>query len=310
MGIHDREYYRDEEMGYRLTRPQSVVVILIIINVAIFIVDSFVSETVEIDVGNEANVSENQKIAVRIHPISEFMAIRADLWQKPWLFYQLMTNGFAHAPASETFWHVGGNMLVLFFLGRPVEMRYGSGEFLRFYLTAIVLASLIWLLSQIVAGRTESAAYGASGAVTATVMLFIFNFPHQTLLIWGIIPIRAWILGVIMIGLDLMRAFNPDSMIAWEAHLGGAAFAAAYFYCNWNLKWMDSQVVRNWFSAIKSSGQRRRLKIHQPPVEDNKLLAEADRILKKISEEGEESLTNKERKTLEKYSRLMRKKNS
>ena len=286
MGIHDREYYREDERGFRITSPRSVVATLIIINVVIFIIDSF--------------------MRAQNHPISQFMAIKADLWQKPWLFYQLLTNGFAHAPASVTIWHVVGNMLVLFFLGRPVEQRYGSAEFLRVYLSAIIIASFVWLLSQVARGDTTASAYGASGAVTAVVMLFIFNFPHQTLLIWGIVPIRAWILGVIMIAIDVSRAFNKHSQIAWEAHLGGAAFAAAYFYFKWNLSWIDFTWLQNWFTNVKQARKRKHLKIHRPPEENSKLLADADRILAKISEEGEESLTKKERKTLEKYSRMMR----
>lgn len=290
MGIHDREYYREEERGFRLQRPRSVVVTLIIINVVIFIIDSF--------------------MRAQNHPISEFMAIKADLWQKPWLFYQLLTYGFAHAPASITIWHIVGNMFVLFFLGRAIEQLYGSAEFLRFYLSAILISGLVWLLSQVARGDMTTSAYGASGAVTAIVMLFIFKFPHQTLLIWGIVPIRAWIVGVMMIGIDILRPFTIDSQIAWEAHLGGAAFAAAYFYFKWNLSWIDFTWLQNWFTNVKQARKRKHLKIHRPPEENSKLLADADRVLAKISEEGEESLTKKERKILEKYSRMMRDKNT
>jgi hypothetical protein len=54
------------------------------------------------------------------------------------------------------------------------------------------------------------------------------------------------------------------------------------------------------------------LKIHQPEDGqaesgiDPKMQAEADRILEKIHREGQDSLSAKERKLLEKYSRAVR----
>ena len=48
------------------------------------------------------------------------------------------------------------------------------------------------------------------------------------------------------------------------------------------------------------------LKIHRED-DDDTLQQEADRILKKISQEGESSLTRRELKTLNKYSKSIRK---
>jgi len=50
------------------------------------------------------------------------------------------------------------------------------------------------------------------------------------------------------------------------------------------------------------------LKIHNPDKYLARDAEEADRILAKIHEEGEASLTSSERKTLERYSRLQREK--
>ena len=295
MGIQDREYYREEERGFRITSPRSVVVTLIIINLVIFVVDAFS--------GNSSPISKN---------LSSFMAVKTDVFQHPWRLYELLTAGFAHSPVNGThgFFHVFGNMLVLFFLGRDVEAKYGGAEFLKIYLIAIVISSLGWLLFQLAIGHTGGM-LGASGAVSAIVILFIINFPHRELMFWGVFPIKAWIVGTIIIGQDMIRAFAATkSEVAWEAHLAGAAFGAAYYYLNWNFRWIDFTWLQNWFTNVKQARKRKHLKIHRPPEENSKLLADADRVLAKISKEGEGSLTKKERKILEKYSRMMRDKNT
>ncbi|MEI7905536.1 MAG: rhomboid family intramembrane serine protease, partial [Candidatus Firestonebacteria bacterium] len=80
-------------------------------------------------------------------------------------------------------------MLGVFFFGPEVEARIGRNEFFRFWLTAIVLAGLAWLVSvQFGRGGQAGLLVGASGAVTATLAVFIWNNPHQELLLWGILP--------------------------------------------------------------------------------------------------------------------------
>ena len=50
-----------------------------------------------------------------------------------------------------------------------------------------------------------------------------------------------------------------------------------------------------------------KLRVHDPDAGEEKLKAQADQILAKISDQGEASLTNKERKLLKKYSSSLRK---
>ena len=191
-------------------------------------------------------------------------------------------------------------MITLWFLGRPVEYRLGKQEFLRFYLTAIVVSGLGFALIRYALGQ-QFYVVGASGGVSAVVALFIFMYPREKILLMAIIPMPAWLLGVLLLLSNFMSAFNPGSQIAWEAHLIGAAFGAAYYLRRWNLS-------RISFGDIgKSLRPRPKLKVHNPAEVDDKLKQQADRILEKISQEGEESLTARERKTLNKYSERLRK---
>ena len=112
---------------------------------------------------------------------------------------------------------------------------------------------------------------------------------------------KAWVLGVIFVTMDLLRSFDPDSPIAWEAHLTGFAFGAAYFFFKWNFNWLQTEKLTGMFKSKPN------LKIHRPGTEE-KLKREADEILQKINDQGEESLNARERRVLKKYSEQIRKK--
>ncbi len=119
MGIYDRPYLHDEERSSGWSSGRSMIVNLIIVNVAVWL-----SEI----------VLEGQ--------VFQWLSLKSDLFHRPWEFYQLLTYGFVHDGAM----HILFNMLFLFFLGRDVEAVYGRMEFLRIYLVSIVLAGLVWVL--------------------------------------------------------------------------------------------------------------------------------------------------------------------
>ncbi len=57
--------------------------------------------------------------------------------------WRLLTCAFCHDRFS--LWHILFNMLFLYWFGRMLEPLYGSREFLLFYLTAAVVASLCYI---------------------------------------------------------------------------------------------------------------------------------------------------------------------
>ena len=301
MGIYDRGYYNDDEWkgepsgsGSGLGRIGSVVKALIAINVAIFLLDMF-SGNVTDESSKEKDLRLSHLLSLKYGSESKPGPLESPLY-----VWQLLTYGFAHASitSSSSIFHVLFNCLILFSLGRPIEEKYGGAEFLRFYLVAIVFSGLIWLLVAALAGRPASVV-GASGAVTAVVILFVLNYPRQTLLLMGIIPAPAWVLGILCVLMDISLAASRSSTIAAEAHLAGAGFAAAYFFGRWNFGWMK----------LSGLGKRLRrkpvLKLHQPG-DNEELSRQADRILEKVHRSGQDSLTSRERKILEEYSRKVR----
>lgn len=275
MGLYDRPYYREEERPAWLS-GRSMVVNLIILNVAIYLID-WMSD----------------------YRLSEYFAAQPDMFRRPWQCYQLLTYGFLHDPNQIA--HILFNMFFLWMFGTPVEEIYGSAEFLRIYLVAIVVAGLAWVLIQ-VANPGGAMMVGASGGIMAVMMLYVFNFPRRLIYIWGVLPVPAWALGVMYVAMDLLGALNPQGTdVANVAHLGGAAFGFVYFRSHINL----GRLMPRKLSDLSGSLFRLRpkLRIHDPADEAVDLNRQVDEILEKISREGESSLTKKERRILEDASR-------
>ena len=55
---------------------------------------------------------------------------------------------------------------------------------------------------------------GASGAVMAVMAVFIWYFPKQTVLLWGVLPVPAWALGVLYFMSDIGGAVQGGGQVA------------------------------------------------------------------------------------------------
>ena len=305
MGIYDRDYYRGQQRpGMVLRGPSTAIGWLIAINVAIFILDGLV--------GPPKNGA-----------ISHALSLNTGVLTQPWLWWKFLTCGFAHA-SYPYYQHVLFNMLGLFFLGRIVEQRYGRKEFLWFYMVTIVLGSVSWCVLNSINGlAADVSLVGASGAITGVVMLFALNFPKQTILLFFVIPMPAWVLGVMIVLFNLFGTAGAGGeqggpQIAYGVHLAGAGFALAYYQFRWNI----SRLVDRWIPKDLFKN-RPKLRVHDPSndyasndgpsraelrqqAKDKGNEKEVDRILAKIHNEGEDSLTRKERRTMESASRRLR----
>ena len=293
MGIYDRDYYRDESgsQGFRLRAPQSMVVTLVLINAAVFLAGIFFPREAD-----------------DVNLLTHWLSLKPDALLAPWRWWEFLTFGFVHS--QRDIFHILGNMFVLWMFGRFVEPIYGKWELLRFYLVAVVLGGVVWAARIYVfygaQGAEQFSLLGASGAVTAVLILFICRFPRQTILLFFVIPMPAWVLGVVIIVSDVFR-LRAESGIAADVHLVGAAFGLLYYFLGWNLGRLVPGAIR--FDWLRRATKRSpKLRVHQEdaPPRDSSIDEEADRLLDKVHREGEESLTNRERRTLEEYSRRMR----
>jgi membrane associated rhomboid family serine protease len=239
------------------------------------------------------------------NPVTANLALYSDLASRPWNFYQLLSYGFLHDPWD--LWHVLANMLGLWFFGRDVELKYGRREFLSLYLSLLVLSGLAWVLVESIAPRAAQGPIprliGASGAVTGVLLLFAVNFPHRTVLLFLVLPMPAWVFAIILVLSDLRGALTRTGNVAYVCHLAGAALAMVYFRTGWSLQRLLPDGL-----SLQSIGRRAKLRIHNPPDHESNLEPQVDEILRKIQRHGQESLSNKERRLLEKASRRYREK--
>lgn len=229
---------------------------------------------------------------------------------RPWT---LLTYMFAHGG----FMHLFFNMLGLFFFGPPLEARWGSSEFIKFYLICgLGGAALSFLFA------FTSPIIGASAAVYGVMLAFAMNWPDAPIYIWGIFPVQAkWLVAILAV-FSFMSAFQGRADgVAHFAHLGG--FAAAFLYIRWEK--VARQRRLKGFGFAGDAAKKRKLRVvpggsgeggstpERPAAQtpraganDEKLLNELDRVLDKISTGGMSSLTAEERRLLDDVSRRYR----
>ena len=316
MGLYDRDYGREEEKpswggggGWspgpsntpwdRIQNPRSITNTLIIINVAIFFADMIFA------------VREGRNSISHLAP---WMATSHETLVKPWLWWQFLSYGFVHDINGIN--HILFNMFGLFIFGRTVEQQIGRFEFLKVYLLSIIIGGVIgsaafWLRGFATGTPVMGSVIGASGGVVATCILFACRNPHATILLFFVIPMKAATAALLFVGLDLAGALGiigSGSRTAFEVHLAGAAFAALYHFKHWNFRWIDLESFGAIPQKLRQRSRRMKLKIHDPDKKLRQEAQEADRILAKIHQSGESSLTSSERKILERYSRRQRQK--
>lgn len=230
----------------------------------------------------------------------------------PWT---LITYMFAHGG----FMHLLFNMIGLFFFGPPLEARWGSREFLKFYfICGMGGAALSFVLA------FSSPIIGASAAVYGIMLAFAMNWPDSPIYIWGILPVKAKWLVAFLAAMAIMSMFNsaPGDNIAHAAHLGG--FAAAFLYLKFGgpeaaggglKKMMNKRRMRvvNTDAPAPSAPARSETSSRTTTrrragatADEQKLLDELDRVLEKISTQGMSSLTGPERRLLDEVSRKYR----
>lgn len=257
-------------------------------------------------------------------PVNGVLALDSDLPSHPWKFWELVTYGFTHDDSNP--WHLVFNMIALLFFGRVVEEIMGRAEFFRFFLVAVVLSGLAWLVSvHLGRGFGGRPAYlvGASGGIMAVLAVFIWYFPRQTVLIWGVLPVPAWALGVLYFLSDVQGAASGGGHVANVAHLAGAAFGAFYAWRGLEFGSMFDAVGRLFARRSLRVVRREepkdifgtpispRPKSSRTPADDSDdrdLHDQVDRILEKISRSGESSLSPGDRETLARASRRLKEK--
>ena len=240
---------------------------------------------------------------------SDFMSLIYKIWTP-------ITYMFLH----EDFWHILGNMLWLFFLGRIFITYLGEKKLLSIYLLGGLAGALLYVLSfnlfPAFSGAVRSSvALGASASVTAVVLSIALYKPDFMIRPFGLfqIPLRFVALFFIIYDMVSIRGGNAGGHIA---HLGGAIVGIVFvirYKSGADITKGFEQFLEKFFALFQPKSRmrvtQRKKKQTRPTAPKNETdkaynarknseQQEVDRILDKIKLSGYDSLSKAEKEIL------------
>lgn len=255
-------------------------------------------------------------LAVGVGPMAELFGFSPGrILTQPW---GMLTYMFVHAGL----FHLLMNLLVVFFFGPPLESRWGSELFVKYYLMCGLGGVLLSF------AFSDATIVGASAACYGLMLAFAMAWPNAPIHIWGIIPVKAkWLVGFLA-AMSLASAVGSAGRgggdnIAHLAHLGGVVAGFLLLKSGW----MDARGSADTRSRPPIRRQARKTRRPADPGQQrspaSSRVAEAverrraekraarervdldavDAVLDKISAHGIDSLTAAERALLDRMSK-------
>ncbi len=259
---------KSSSLTRRWTERQPVVLLtLISVNLAVFIAQLFLDA---------------------YHPgcVRSYLGVSDDGLRSAYA-WQFVTATFLHAGP----WHLFGNMIVLYLLGRDLETIVGELHFAFLYLTGAFAGELghLFLMPHM------SVLFAASGGVAAVVVAYATILPELELTSFRfcILPIKLKAKhiahGSIVIA-SLLVIFDRSRTVTHSALLGGCA--AGWIYAHL-LGFGRPSLLQRTLRQRQAHAQRL-----SHMTAEQFIAEEVDPLLEKISREGMQSLTCHERRTL------------
>lgn len=217
MGIHDRDYYREDGnrwWGSAMEHRGTVFLIAVTVScMAAFYL--FAEQRVDVD-------ADGQKTRVTIRVLEQYAPFQAThvLSGQVW---RLVTSFFV---TPFHFFSVVFGMLGLYWFGGEMEGLYGTRRFVVFYLLAGVLTNLVRLALVLLGVIADPPILSASAPLLAVFVLFAFHYPHRPV-VWSI---PAWVVVAIYVGLSaLTLVTSTQAGQAWGVEpLAGAVIGFLY----------------------------------------------------------------------------------
>ncbi|MFD1828950.1 MULTISPECIES: rhomboid family intramembrane serine protease [Streptomyces] len=128
-------------------------------------------------------------------------------------WHRMLTSAFLH----WEIWHIGFNMLALWWLGPQLEAALGRWRYLALYLlSALGGSALVY--------AAESPAQGSLGASGAVFGLFGATAVLMRRMRYDMRPI------LVLLAINLAFTFAMRTSISWQAHVGGLVVGAVVAY--------------------------------------------------------------------------------
>jgi membrane associated rhomboid family serine protease len=188
-------------------------------------------------------------------------------------------------------WHLLGNMLILFVLGRDLETILGQRHFLYLYLAGSFAGELGHLFLM----PSSCVLFAASGGVAAVLAAYATILPELELTstLFFVMPLRlkakhlaygAFVMALVLVCID------RHGTVVHSAYLGGCA--AGWLYAHL-LGFGRPSVLQRLISQRRATAER-----YQQMGAEQFMIEEIDPLLEKISRAGLKSLTRAERRIL------------
>lgn len=193
-----------------MARNTPVIPVLILLNLAVYLLWHFVDQDHFLFVADNFTVS--------------WTGLTEGRW------WTLVSAEFSH----NMLLHFLINMFVLNSFGRLLSGVLGLRRFLTLYLSAAIVASVTHAaVSAFVLGSPDMPAVGASGAIAGLILVFSLMFPRERILLFGLVPLPALFGALVFVALDIWglvaQAEGGGLPIGHGAHLGGALCGFLYY---------------------------------------------------------------------------------
>lgn len=136
-------------------KAYTVTPILVIVNIAIFLV-SFFSMAILVNLAFRSAQSGNVDVVDKLKSIYLFMGFSDRAQVLNGQVWRLLTNTFLHF----SFLHILGNMIALIYIGSLIEPKIGRLNFISLYLCTGIISSMVSVI-----WREDGISAGASGAI-------------------------------------------------------------------------------------------------------------------------------------------------
>ncbi len=223
--------------------------------------------------------------------------------------WTIVTYSFLHGGLL----HIAFNMLITYGIGRSLQAELGERQFLYLYFGGVLVGGLAGFIFNF---ANNVVIVGASGGVMALITVYClqrWEMPVSLLFIEITFRLK-WIFFFIL-GMSLFQFLFDElaggrSGIAHSTHLGGALIGFLFYkylmdntFTTEGFPRTETEMPR-WFKQMRkpaaTAAKPRRQSFSSPLQMDRKgLQAEVDRILDKINAQGFGSLSEEEKKTLD-----------
>jgi len=298
MGYQDREYFRNASYPYLdLIRSTRACWGIVLVYTFACLAVSFTDGTA--------------------HPLRQYLRLDPAAVTQGWQWYRVVTGSFV----VDNAWHLIFALLLLWLLGHELESRYGSREFLVFFVVCTVLGGMTQTLTYRMTGAvTPPPQLGPATAALAVTLLAALCDPFRVVP-FLVLPMQMWVFASLV---GVFEAFYFLKGLPWPArfslHAGTLAFTTLYGLLDWRLvhAWIVRPArqagARQLASVLSAQPEvlqgKGRVPVSlspQRPV-DEQLEAKMDTVLEKVSKTGMDSLTMEEKNILRRASEALRRK--